>query len=149
MVGQVLGECTIGIFQSFCFVPYSTVIVIAGNSSAMRDQRQWSVKECCSIFCQCLGTLKQNLAAQGDGGILVWDKVSFLVLFSSTGVSVHIHGTCTACFLFLLLFYFLTTLLSQWDFFRGKFGLPSPGKASCDRVALPNLRCMLSVLVFS
>ena len=33
-------------------------------------------------------------------------------------------------------------------FSHGKFGLPSPGKASCDRVALPNLRCMLDVLVF-
>ena len=36
-----------------------------------------------------------------------------------------------------------TTVLSQWDFSRGKFGLLSPGKASCDRVALPSLRCML------
>ena len=25
-----------------------------------------------------------------------------------------------------------TTVLSQWDFSLGKFGLPSPGKASCD-----------------
>ena len=43
---------------------------------------------------------------------------------------------------------FLTTVLSQWDFAHGKFGLLSPGKASGDRVALPNLRCMLSALVF-
>ena len=30
-------------------------------------------------------------------------------------------------------------------FSHGKFGLPSPGKASWNRVALPNLRCMLGV----
>ena len=29
-----------------------------------------------------------------------------------------------------------------------KFGLSSPGKASCDTVALPNPRCMLGVLCF-
>ena len=29
------------------------------------------------------------------------------------------------------------------DFSHGKFGLLSPGKASCDRDALPNLRYML------
>ena len=45
----------------------------------MRDQRQWSVKECSDILGQCLDTLKQDLAAQGDGGMLVWDKVSCLV----------------------------------------------------------------------
>ena len=50
--------------------------------------------------------------------------------------------------LFLSLF-FITTVLSHWYFFQGKFGLLFfQGKASCDRVALPNLRCMLSVLVF-
>ena len=30
-------------------------------------------------------------------------------------------------------------------FLHGKFGLPSQGKASCNRVALPNLGCMLVV----
>ena len=33
----------------------------------------------------------------------------------------------------------ITTLLSHWDSLHGKFGLLSPGKASCDKVALPNL----------
>ena len=47
-----------------------------------------------------------------------------------------------------LFFIFWTTVLSQWDISHGKFGLPSPGKASCDTVALPNLLCMLGVLVF-
>ena len=40
-------------------------------------------------------------------------------------------------------FTFFSTILSQWDFSHRKFGLPSLGKASCDRVALPNLRCTL------
>ena len=43
------------------------------------------------------------------------------------------------CF-FTLLF---TIVLFQWDISQGKFGLPSPWKASCDRVALPNLGYML------
>ena len=41
-----------------------------------------------------------------------------------------------------------TTVLSQWDFSHGKFGLPSTEKASCNRVSLPYLWCMLGVLVF-
>ena len=41
------------------------------------------------------------------------------------------------------------TVLSQWDFSYGKFGLLSLGKASCDRVALPKLQCMLGVLSVS
>ncbi|KAL8570498.1 E1 ubiquitin-activating protein uba2 [Nucella lapillus] len=44
------------------------------DRSAMRDQRHWSVKECSDIFGQCLGKLKTELGAQGDGGMLVWDK---------------------------------------------------------------------------
>ena len=47
-------------------------------------------------------------------------------------------------FFSLIFFYILFTIvLSQSDFSQGKFGLPSPGKANCDRVALPNLRFML------
>ena len=40
---------------------------------------------------------------------------------------------------FLNLFHvlFFTIVLSQSDFSHGEFGLPSPGKASCDKVALP------------
>ena len=45
-------------------------------------------------------------------------------------------------------FFFFTSVLSHWDFSHGKFGLFSLGKASCNTVTLPNLRCMLSVLVF-
>ena len=49
--------------------------------------------------------------------------------------------------LFYFYFYFLlfTTILSQWDFSHGKLGSLSPGKASYDRVSLPNLGCMLDV----
>ena len=36
-------------------------------------------------------------------------------------------------------FHFFTTVLSHWDFSHGKFRLLFPGKASCDRVTLPNL----------
>ena len=42
----------------------------------------------------------------------------------------------------------LTTVLSQWDFSHGKFGLFSMGKASCDRVALTHQWCTLGVSVF-
>ena len=42
---------------------------------------------------------------------------------------------------------FFTTVSSQWDFPHGEFELLSPGKTSCDRVALPYLGCMLCVLV--
>ena len=35
-----------------------------------------------------------------------------------------------------------------YNFSHRKFGLPSPGKASCDRIGIPNIRCMLCVLVF-
>ena len=41
-----------------------------------------------------------------------------------------------------------TAVFFQLDFSHGKFGLPSPGKANCDKVALPKLACMLGVLVF-
>ena len=49
---------------------------------------------------------------------------------------------------FDLNFFFFSTSLSQWDFSHGKFRLPSPRKAICDRVALRTLRCMLGALVF-
>ena len=48
---------------------------------------------------------------------------------------------------FLTLFFF-STALSHWDFPHGKFWLLFLGKASCDRVVLPNPQCMLGVSVF-
>ena len=49
-----------------------------------------------------------------------------------------------------LITFFTTVLQSHWDFSHGKFGLLSlgAGKASCDKVTLLNLWCMLGVLVF-
>uniref|UniRef100_UPI003AF6B331 hypothetical protein n=1 Tax=Thiolapillus sp. TaxID=2017437 RepID=UPI003AF6B331 len=41
-----------------------------------------------------------------------------------------------------------TTVLSQLALSHGKFGLPSPRKASCNRVTLPKLWCTLGILVF-
>ena len=51
------------------------------------------------------------------------------------------------CYCFFLFLFLKTTVLSHWDFSHGKFKLLSPGKAGCNRVALPNLLCMLGVLV--
>ena len=49
---------------------------------------------------------------------------------------------CSCCFFVVV---FLTTVLSHLDFCHRKFGFLSQGKASSDRVALPNLRCVLGV----
>ena len=43
---------------------------------------------------------------------------------------------------------FFTTVLFHWNFSHWKFQLLSLQKASCDRITLNNLRCMLGVLVF-
>ena len=51
-------------------------------------------------------------------------------------------------FFILSHFYFSLFLLPQWDFSHGKFGLLFLEKASCDRVMITNLRCMLGVLMF-
>ena len=47
----------------------------------------------------------------------------------------------------LFVFTFYNCIVPK-GFLQWKFGLPSQGKASCDRVVLPYLRCMLVVLVF-
>ena len=46
---------------------------------------------------------------------------------------------------FFFFLYIFTIVLSHWDFSHGKFGLPSPGRAGCNRFTLPNLRCMRDV----
>ena len=43
---------------------------------------------------------------------------------------------------------FLLQLFCPSGFLPWEFGLLSPGKASCDTVALPNPRCVLGALVF-
>ena len=40
-----------------------------------------------------------------------------------------------------------STVLSHFGLHPWEFRLPFPGKASCDRVELPNLRCMLDVFL--
>ena len=53
---------------------------------------------------------------------------------------------------FVTFFFFklFTAVLPHWDFPHGKFRLLSPVKASCDKVILPNQRCMLGIFsVFS
>ena len=52
---------------------------------------------------------------------------------------------------FILFIYLLFNVIVRphWDFFHGKFGLLSSGKASCGRVALFKLRAMLGVLSVS
>ena len=47
-----------------------------------------------------------------------------------------------------LFFFFFATIFLCLDFSHGKFGLLSSGKASCNRVMLPNQLCMLGALVF-
>ena len=51
------------------------------------------------------------------------------------------------CYPTSTLFFFYNCTV-QVGFSHGKFGLPSPGKVSCDRIAPPNLQCMLGDLVF-
>ena len=44
--------------------------------------------------------------------------------------------------------YFFNNCIVPFGWLYGKFGLLSLGKASCCRALLPNLQCMLGVLVF-
>ncbi|ESO98215.1 hypothetical protein LOTGIDRAFT_178117 [Lottia gigantea] len=65
------------------------------STNDMRDQRIWSMKECADVFSKCLAKLKTDLAAQGDGGMLVWDKdddkaLDFVV--SAANVRANIFG---------------------------------------------------------
>ena len=95
-------------------------------------------------------------AVRGEG--LLWLLLVFFivvvvaVLHTAAVLIPMIMITTTELIALLILSYFLynffAAVLSQWDSSHGKFGLLFTGKASCDRVALPNLRCMLSVMVF-
>ncbi|WAR13204.1 SAE2-like protein [Mya arenaria] len=44
------------------------------NKGVIQDQRQWSMQECADVFARSIDALKGDLAGQGDGGMLVWDK---------------------------------------------------------------------------
>lgn len=45
------------------------------QQGTIRDQQHWSLQHCADVFASSLDILKADLAKQGDGGILVWDKV--------------------------------------------------------------------------
>ena len=69
-------------------------------------------------------------------------------LFCSDRLFRKYRRTTLGCTDYAYIFFYNCIVMSQWNFSQRKFGLPSLGKASCDRIALPNLRCMLGVLVF-
>ena len=54
-----------------------------------------------------------------------------------TGIQTCIEDVLLFTFFFFLILF--TTVLSQWDFSHGKFGLLSLGKVSCGRDALPSM----------
>ncbi|CAL1542022.1 unnamed protein product [Lymnaea stagnalis] len=65
------------------------------NTSAMRDQRVWSVQECADAFTQCLSALKNDLNSRGENGMLVWDKDDHHAMDFVTCVSnirAHVFG---------------------------------------------------------
>ena len=73
-----------------------------------------------------------------------FDDVLSFCLFVGRFVVVVLY-----CFTFVFVFTFtFYNCIAPMGFLPRKFGLPSPGKAGCNRVAVPKLRCMLDVLVF-
>ena len=85
------------------------------------------------------------------------EELSFLFLYLYSmkkrlrnSCRIFIFGSLRYVVYCFSLYIFLTTVLSHndWNFSHGKFGLLSPEKTGCDRVALANLRCMLGALVF-
>ena len=47
---------------------------VESSGGAIADQRVWDLKECAKVFADSIEELKNDLAAEGDGGMLVWDK---------------------------------------------------------------------------
>ncbi|XP_053402839.1 SUMO-activating enzyme subunit 2-like [Mercenaria mercenaria] len=67
----------------------------AATQGTIHDQRQWSIQECADIFAKSLDTLKTDLAKQGDGGMLVWDKdddAAMDFVASAANIRAHIFG---------------------------------------------------------
>ena len=102
----------------------------------------WSKKETKKKICSCsllanrISTLMQ-LALQLP---IKWCFFFSAIIFTFPAI----NCICIFC---VCIFVFYDCIV-QLGFSHEKFGLLSPGKASCDRVALPNLPCMLDVLVF-
>ncbi|XP_025076344.1 SUMO-activating enzyme subunit 2-like isoform X2 [Pomacea canaliculata] len=68
---------------------------MTSNSGVLRDQKLWGIKECADVFAECLESLKKDLATQGDGGVLVWDKddtVSMDFVTSVANIRAYIFG---------------------------------------------------------
>ena len=116
---------------------------------------QWSNLN--SIF-NCSETGELFLSETGLGSVRRKEHMLVYRSRSESGITIFRLVWCRqvleilvhVCFLHFTFFVtFFATVLSQWDFAHRKFGLPSMGKTSCDRAALPNLQCMLGVLVFS
>ena len=63
----------------------------------------------------------------------------FILFFGGWGGNARLFERARRPTVFFL-FFFLTTVLSHWNFSQEKFG--------SDRVALPRLRCVLGVLLF-
>ena len=88
----------------------------------------------------------------GQGSELNWNELN-----SRTGLSQEhltrsqVNARSNLFCLFVCLFFDFpqTNVFSHWELSHGKFGSLFPGKAGCYRVALPNLRCLPGVLVFS
>jgi ubiquitin-like 1-activating enzyme E1 B len=47
---------------------------VESTGGAIADQRVWDLKECAKVFGDSVEELKNELAAEGEGGMLVWDK---------------------------------------------------------------------------
>ena len=70
-------------------------------------------------------------------------------LISAVAGKPNVHSYIHACsFLAIWMYFFQQLYCSNGISPMGSSGCLSPRKASCDRVALPDLGCMLGVLVF-
>ena len=62
-------------FETLAFVATPT------SDDVIDEQRVWSVKECAAVFASTVAQLAQQLAKEGDNGMLVWDKVTLQLVF--------------------------------------------------------------------
>lgn len=61
----------------------------------IHDQRLWSIQECREVFTRSLQALRGQLIAQGDGGMLIWDKddeAAMDFVTSAANFRAHIFG---------------------------------------------------------
>ncbi|ELT98683.1 hypothetical protein CAPTEDRAFT_219156 [Capitella teleta] len=68
------------------------------SESGLQDQRIWSMSECALMFGKSISQLKADLAARGDGGMLVWDKddeAAMNFVTATANIRAHIYGIVT------------------------------------------------------